>query len=135
MNMEELMSRAEEARAYSYHPYSGYAVGAALLCRDGRIYTGCNIENEAFGPTVCAERTAMFKAVSEGSRDFLMIAIAGGKADEEPEACYPCGVCRQVMAEFAEEDFQVICRNEAGDLEAFALDDLLPKSFKKVLAF
>jgi cytidine deaminase len=133
MTAEILMEKAIEARTYSYHPYSGYAVGAALLCRDGSIYTGCNIENEAFGPTICAERTAMFKAISEGNREFQMLAIAGGKAEEEPGACYPCGVCRQVMAEFAGEDFQVICRNEAGDLETFSMSELLPKTFRKVL--
>lgn len=91
----ELFKKAAEARLKSYSPYSGYSVGAALLCSDGSVYTGCNIENAAYTPTVCAERTAFFKAVSDGRRDFCAIAVAGGK--DGVDACTPCGVCRQVM--------------------------------------
>ena len=102
-----LIRVAAAARQHSYSPYSHFRVGAALLCGDGKIYTGCNIENRAYGPTNCAERTAIFKAVSEGERDFTAIAIVGGES--ETVWCYPCGVCRQVMAEFCEPgSFQII---------------------------
>lgn len=96
-----LAQRAKEARKNAYTPYSGFAVGAALLCKDGSVYAGCNIENAGFTATCCAERTAFFRAVNDGKRQFSAIAIAGGKAGEEPtQFCAPCGVCRQVMAEF-----------------------------------
>ena len=103
-----LFSQASDARANSYSPYSGYSVGAALLCSDGTVYTGCNIENAAYTPTVCAERTAFFKAVSSGERDFCAIAVAGGK--DGVEFCTPCGVCRQVMAEFCNTCFASLRR-------------------------
>ena len=114
----------------AYAPYTGFAVGAALLCRDGQVYTGCNIENAALTATNCAERTALFKAVSEGEREFEAIAIVGGKAQEPPrEYCAPCGVCRQVMAEFCNtETFEIICNTENG-LRSFKLKELLPGSF------
>ena len=97
---KELVALAEQARERAYCPYSGFAVGAALLCADGTVYTGCNIENAAFGPSVCAERTAIFKAVSEGRRDFAALAVAGGPAGSPVEReCPPCGVCRQVLRE------------------------------------
>ena len=99
MDNKELVRLAGEARRASYSPYSGYSVGAALLCADGTVYLGCNIENAAFSPTNCAERTAFFKAVSEGKRDFVNIAVVGGTADEPDGFSPPCGVCRQVMAE------------------------------------
>ena len=122
-----LFSQASDARANSYSPYSGYSVGAALLCSDGTVYTGCNIENAAYTPTVCAERTAFFKAVSNGERDFCAIAVAGGK--EGVEFSTPCGVCRQVMAEFCNtETFEIICNTENG-LRSFKLKELLPGSF------
>lgn len=122
-----LFSQASDARANSYSPYSGYSVGAALLCSDGTVYTGCNIENAAYTPTVCAERTAFFKAVSSGKRDFCAIAVSGGK--EGVEFCTPCGVCRQVMAEFCNtETFEIICNTENG-LRSFKLKELLPGSF------
>ena len=123
----ELFKKAAEARLKSYSPYSGYSVGAALLCSDGSVYTGCNIENAAYTPTVCAERTAFFKAVSDGKRDFCAIAVAGGK--DGVDACTPCGVCRQVMAEFCDcENFEIICNTEHG-LHSFRLKELLPGSF------
>ena len=122
MDREKLMEAALAARQHSYSPYSGFAVGAALLCRDGAVYTGCNIENAAFSPTNCAERTAFFKAVSEGEREFLAIAIVGGPSGREPEElCPPCGVCRQVMMEFCDpEEFLIVlgARREDGCDEA-----------------
>ena len=107
--IQELISRALEARKNAYAPYSDFRVGAALLSDSGGIYTGCNIENSAYTPTNCAERTAFFKAVSEGVRSFRAICIAGGPGEREPEKpCPPCGVCRQVMLEFCGPDFEVI---------------------------
>ena len=111
MSNEELIALALEAREGAYAPYSNWKVGAALLCRDGRIFKGCNIENSGFSATVCAERTAFFKAVSEGERDFVKIAIIAGDAQRGSEGyCTPCGVCRQVMSEFCKPDeFKIIC--------------------------
>ena len=131
MEKEELMLRAMEARHMAYAPYTGFAVGAALLCRDGQVYTGCNIENAALTATNCAERTALFKAVSEGEREFEAIAIVGGKAQEPPrEYCAPCGVCRQVMAEFCDpETFRIILMNGAGEIREYLLKELLPLGF------
>lgn len=128
---KKLMIVALEARNFSYAPYSEYTVGAALLCADGRIVTGSNIENASYGATVCAERTAFFKAVSEGEKDFVAIAIAGGKKDEEPvDFAYPCGVCRQVMREFCDETkFKVFVVKSETEYEEYVLGDLLPKSF------
>lgn len=111
MTDRDLIFCALQARRSAYAPYSGFAVGAALLCRDGSVYTGCNIENAAFTPTVCAERTAFFKAISAGKREFDRIAVCGYRIGEAPgTVCTPCGVCRQVMAEFCDPDrFEVIC--------------------------
>ncbi len=123
-----LIEAAFHARENSYSPYSKFRVGAALLCENGKIYTGCNIENRAYGPTNCAERTAFFKAVSEGERAFTAIAIAGG--EKEPVWCYPCGVCRQVMAEFCTPDeFQIICAKSLKEYRVFTLGQLLPEMF------
>lgn len=130
MSDGELMAIAAKARENSYSPYSGFAVGAALLCDDGSIYTGCNIENASFTPTVCAERVAIFKAVSEGKRSFSAIAIIGGKRGEEAEICAPCGVCRQVMSEFCGEDFRVILGNTTR-CKTYKLCELLPLAFSK----
>ncbi len=130
MNIETLWEKAAEARKSSYSPYSGYAVGAALLCGNGKIFTGTNIENAAFSATNCAERTAFFKAVSEGEIEFEAIAIAGGKADEEPSGdCTPCGVCRQVMAEFCKDSFSVIIQKN-GQPKGLMLGELLPMAFR-----
>ncbi len=126
---KELLEKAYEAMQYSYSPYSGFKVGAALLTKDGKIYTGCNIENSAYSPTNCAERTAFFKAVSEGVRDFKAIAIVGGKNGEITDYCYPCGVCRQVMAEFCDGDFEIITASPEG-IKSYTLKDLLPEAFK-----
>ena len=107
----ELMALAVEARKMSYAPYSGFRVGAALLGKSGKVYKGCNVENAAYTPTNCAERTAVFKAVSEGEREFIAIAIVGGAGEEPAEFCAPCGVCRQVLAEFCDKDFRIVLGN------------------------
>ena len=126
----ELVRLAKEARGHAYTPYSGFSVGAALLCKDGRIYQGCNIENAAFGPTICAERTAFFKAVYDGERDFEAIAVVGGRAGEEITGLFPpCGVCRQVMREFCDLDFKLYLGRENNRYEAKTLGELLPMSF------
>ena len=126
---EELLSLAARARESAYAPYSGFAVGAALLATDGTVYTGCNIENAAFTSTVCAERVAVFRAVADGKRDFSAIAVVGGKAGERAGRCTPCGVCRQVLAEFCDPEMDVICANKYGEYRAFTLGELLPFSF------
>lgn len=123
-----LIEKAEEARKYAYAPYSQFSVGAALLTKSGKVYTGCNIENASFSPTNCAERTAFFKAVSEGERDFEAIAIVGAKEGEEGEFCPPCGVCRQVMLEFCDSNFKVILKNKQNE-KVFNLSELIPISF------
>lgn len=125
----ELIRLALEVRKMSYAPYSGFAVGAALMAEDGSVYTGCNYENASFSATLCAERGAFAKAVSDGKRRFRKIAIAGGKVGEEPDKfCYPCGICRQVMQEFCGAEFQVILWNGA-ESRAFTLAELLPGGF------
>ena len=127
--MKELIAAALEARKKSYSPYSGYSVGAAILCKDGSIFTGCNIENASYGATMCAERTALFTAVAAGHRDFEAIAIVGGKADEA-DLPYPCGICRQVMSEFCGRDFKIIVAKSEKDFEEHTLGELLPHSFE-----
>ncbi|MEE0420156.1 MAG: cytidine deaminase [Lachnospiraceae bacterium] len=124
-----LYKEAVRAREQSYSPYSGFQVGAALLGRTGKIYHGCNIENASYSPTNCAERTAFFKAISEGEREFEAIAVAGGRAGGELQSCPPCGVCRQVMAEFCGPDFLVILGDAQGNIEEYTLGELLPESF------
>ena len=128
MTPEKLIELAKEAMLHSYSPYSGFKVGAALLCKDGTVYQGCNIENAAYGPTNCAERTAIFKAVYDGHRDFAAIAVCGGKDGVITGAFPPCGVCRQVMREFCGDDFKILMVNPQG-YEAVSLADLLPHSF------
>ena len=124
-----LVEKANEARAKSYCPYSGFAVGAALLCSDGTIYTGANIENASYTPTICAERVAFFQAVHEGYLDFSAIAIVGGpKGSEISALCTPCGVCRQVMSEFCKGDFNIIL-SDGKTNSVFTLDDMLPHRF------
>lgn len=127
----ELVQRALQARKRAYVPYSHWAVGAALLTKDGRIYEGCNIENAAYTPTNCAERTAFFKAVSEDEREFAAIAIVGGYETQEPEQiCAPCGVCRQVMMEFCDpETFRVILGTKEGVQVSKTLQEMLPYGF------
>lgn len=122
---------ANEARAMSYSPYSGITVGAALLTADGKVYRGANIENASFTPTVCAERVAFFKALTEGESEFVAIAIAGGEKDRPPKADFPpCGVCRQVMSEFCRKDFYVIWGNDE-KITKKTLGEILPDGFDK----
>ena len=125
MTDQELVERAFAMHSYSYVPYSGFPVGAALLCRDGTVFTGCNVENAAFGTTICAERTALLKAVSEGHReDWVAIAIAGRGGDY----CWPCGACRQMLYEFAPE-LRVIAARGDGEFQTVSLSQLLPHGF------
>ena len=126
MTREELKSAAVSMLERSYCPYSHFPVGAALECEDGTVYTGCNIENAGYSSTVCAERTAVFKAVSEGHRRFKRIVVAG----RSDSPCVPCGECRQVLSEFAPE-LEVICLDKDGNELALSLTDLLPHSFNK----
>ena len=131
---KELIQKAMEMTKLSYAPYSGYHVGAALLATNGVIYTGCNIENASYGATNCAERTAFFKAVSEGVKDFEAIAIVGAPADEAAENtfseyAYPCGICRQVMQEFCKKDFRIIVAKSMEDYQKYTLSELLPFGF------
>ena len=133
MNDRELIRIAFEAREKAYTPYSHFRVGAALLCADGTVYGGCNIENAAFSPTNCAERTAFFKAVYDGHRDFRKIVVVGKSEDSsEYDYCAPCGVCRQVMAEFCDpEEFEIVLARSEEDFLTFRLKDLLPLGFTK----
>lgn len=128
--IEELIDIAIEMTKKSYAPYSGFTVGAALLAKDGRIFTGCNIENAAYTPTNCAERTAFFKAVSEGVREFSAIAIAGGQNGIISQATAPCGVCRQVMMEFCDPDtFEIYMAVDKSNYKKATLKELLPEGF------
>lgn len=129
MTYSQLAEMAKKAQKSAYVPYSGFAVGAALLCTDGSVFLGCNIENAAYTPTVCAERVAFFKAVSEGKRDFQAIAVVGGKNHEPGELCAPCGVCRQVMAEFCSPDAFDVLLVTSKDYEVVKLGQLLPYGF------
>ncbi|MCI5621314.1 MAG: cytidine deaminase [Lachnospiraceae bacterium] len=126
MNQEALVEEAKKAREFSYSPYSHFRVGAALLCADGSVYTGCNIENAAFSPTNCAERTAVFKAVSEGKKEFVKIAVVG----DDKTYLSPCGVCRQVLMEFVDPmEFEVIMAGDSDSIKVVKLAELLPESF------
>ncbi|MBO7668407.1 MAG: cytidine deaminase [Firmicutes bacterium] len=130
MDKRELIELALAARDNSYCPYSGYSVGAALLTAGGQVFTGCNVENAGYSPTLCAERSAMAAAVSAGVRDFLMLAVAGGPKGKEPETYFwPCGVCRQWLAEFCPPDFPVITAKSAADYQETTLAELLPHAF------
>lgn len=131
MNNKQLIRMALDAREKSYSPYSNYQVGAALLGKNGVVYQGCNIESASYTPTNCAERTAFFKAISEGQREFEAIAVVGGKKGETtlPYA-YPCGVCRQVMREFCNpETFTILVASSEEEYREFKLKDLLPEGF------
>ena len=133
INRELLIEKAFEAQKFCYTPYSNFNVGAALLTSDGTIYQGCNIENAAFTPTNCGERTAFFKAISEGQMDFVAIAVVGNKdgiKQGEGDYCAPCAVCRQVMAEFCDLDtFKVIMAKDINDYKEYTLGELLPLAF------
>jgi cytidine deaminase len=127
----QLIDKAHEARAASYSPYSGIAVGAALLTSSGRIYLGANIENASYSPTICAERVAFFKAISAGEREFAAIAVVGAKAGEEPSGNFPpCGVCRQVMSEFCGPEFMIVLGTR-DKFEMIPFSEMLPHSFTK----
>ena len=127
--IEKLIKKAIEMLNFSYAPYSNFHVGAALLTSEGEIYTGCNIENVAYGPSNCAERTAIFKAVSEGKKEFEAIAIVGGKNGKIENFCPPCGVCRQVLAEFCKKDFEIVLAKSTNEYKRMTLEQLLPESF------
>lgn len=129
MTDKELYDLAKNAMEHSYSPYSNCKVGAALLCENGKVYTGTNIENAAFGPTVCAERVAVFKAVSEGERAFSKIAVVGGKNGIINGIFAPCGVCRQVLREFCHDDFELLLGETEDSFKTVTLKDLLPLSF------
>lgn len=133
MEYGKLIQAAFEAQKKAYTPYSGFQVGAALLAGSGRIYGGCNIENASYGATNCAERTAFFRAIYEGEREFKAIAIAGKPSDSDTfEYCAPCGICRQVMSEFCDgEDFLIILPRSQSDYKVYSLNELLPLSFTK----
>lgn len=131
MDEKQLIELAYEARERAYTPYSGFQVGAALLTKSGKVYQGCNIENASYTPTNCAERTAFFKAVSEGEREFAAIAIVGGQAGtRDGKLCAPCGVCRQVMMEFCDpKEFRILLENGKGGILNLTLEELLPFGF------
>ena len=130
MTPEKLVSMALEAMQRAYAPYSGYKVGAALLCRDGSVVCGANIENAAYGPSNCAERTAIFTAVFEGKREFEAIAVVGGKDGVARDFFPPCGVCRQVMLEFCGPDFMIYMGKQDGTYKAVRLEDFMPYGFR-----
>ena len=127
--IETLIETALRQRSFAYAPYSGFRVGAALLDAKGTVHTGCNIENAAYGPTNCAERTAFFKAVSEGVRAFTAICVTGGAGEKPTELCPPCGVCRQVMLEFCKPDFQIILAVDGEHYRIYTLSELIPLGF------
>lgn len=127
--IEKLIKKAIKILNFSYAPYSNFHVGAALLTSEGEIYTGCNIENAAYGPSNCAERTAIFKAVSEGKKEFEAIAVVGVKNGKIENFCPPCGVCRQVLAEFCKKDFEIVLAKSTNEYKIMTLEQLLPESF------
>ena len=131
MKKQTLLELAHQARTYAYAPYSHFQVGAALLAKSGNVYTGCNIENAAYTPSNCAERTAFFKASSEGEQEFTAIAIVGGPEGKQPDGiCPPCGVCRQVMMEFCDPElFEIILEDEGKGMRTFLLKEILPYGF------
>ena len=130
MDNVTLLQKAKEARKMAYAPYSGFTVGAALLTKEGKVFTGCNIESSVFSPSLCAERVALAKAISEGEKDFVSIAIVGAPKDEEPiEPCYPCGVCRQVLSEHVKLSAFTVVTEEDGKASICTLQELLPRAF------
>ena len=129
MSSKELMEKAKQAMTHAYAPYSHTLVGAALLCANGKVYQGCNIENASYGATVCAERVALHKAVYDGVWDFKAIAVCGGKEGHITDQFPPCGVCRQVLREFCDDNFTVYLLDGRGKIHAYTLAELLPVSF------
>ncbi len=131
MDKKDLFILAKEAMKSSYAPYSNYNVGASLLCKNGNVYKGCNIENVSYSVTNCAERTALFSAIANGEKDFDAICVVGGKNGEITDYAMPCGVCRQALAEFCDADFKVFVGKNEDDIKEFTLGELLPYSFDK----
>lgn len=131
MNKKDLFTLAKDAIKNSYAPYSNYNVGAALLCKNGNIYKGCNIENASYSVTNCAERTAIFSAIANGEKEFTAICVVGGKNGEITDYAMPCGVCRQALAEFCDADFKVYVGISEDEIKEFTLGELLPYSFDK----
>lgn len=131
MDKKDLFNKAIEAMQSSYAPYSNYNVGAVLLCKNGNVYKGCNIENASYSATNCAERTALFSAVSNGERDFKAICIVGGKNGKITDYAFPCGVCRQALSEFCDADFEVYVAKNENDIKEFTLGELIPCLFDK----
>ena len=131
MNKKDLFILAKEAMKNSYAPYSNYNVGASLLCKNGNVYKGCNIENASYSLTNCAERTAFFSAIANGEKEFVAICIVGGKNGEISDYAMPCGACRQVLAEFCNAEFKVFVGTSDNDIKELKLSDLLPYSFDK----
>ena len=129
MTDQELVDRAIKMQEFSYVPYSRFPVGAALLCDDGTVFTGCNVENASYGAAICAERTAFVKAVSEGKREFQAIAVVGGRGGAVTDFTPPCGICRQVMAEFGGPDFQILLAKSPEEVRCLTLAELLPEAF------
>lgn len=130
MTDTQLLEMAKAAMRQAYAPYSGFSVGAALLCEDGTVFTGCNIENASFGATNCAERTALFKAVSEGRRRFTALAVVGGKGGVCSEYVTPCGICRQALSEFCSDAFRIILGTDDGQVQVTTLGHLQPEAFR-----
>ncbi len=128
MSEQELIKKALDAMTASYSPYSSFKVGAALLCKNGKVYTGTNIENSSFSATICAERSAFASAVSNGDTEFLKLAVVGGRMGEITDFCNPCGICRQVMTEFCDKDFKIIATN-GNEIRINTLEELMPFGF------
>ena len=131
MNKKDLFILAKDAIKNSYSPYSQYNVGAVLLCKNGNIYKGCNIENVSYSLTNCAERTALFSAIANGEKEFESLCVVGGKKGEITDYAMPCGACRQVLVEFCDADFKVFVGVNENDIKEYKLSDLLPYSFDK----
>lgn len=131
MNKTELFKAAERVMKNSYAPYSHFNVGAALLCRDEELFTGCNVENASYSATCCAERAALFSAVAAGKRDFTAIMIVGGLNGEITDYALPCGICRQALSEFCNEEFKIYVGKNENDIKEYTLSELLPCSFNK----
>ncbi len=127
-DFHSLLAFADEARKNSYAPYSSFRVGAALLSENGKVYLGCNVENASYGATCCAERTALFAAISNGERSFRALALVGGKDEDGDDGIFPCGICRQALAEFCPSDMPIVVKY-GNAYKVFALSDLLPKAF------
>ncbi len=131
LTSKELIDLALSASEKAYSPYSGFCVGAALMCKSGKVYTGCNIENKSYGATNCAERTAFFNAINIGEREFTSIAIVGYNSESRNsfDFCHPCGICRQIFSEFCTGDFKIILSNSKGEIKEYTLNDILPDRF------